>query len=114
MSLLAGRLRHRVAIQARASVQDEDTGEMVPGWKTIAGLESVPCAIEPLSARDFIAAQAGQSQVTARIVMRYRALAQTVRFVHGDTIYTPAGMLPDAKSGREYVTIPVSSGVIEV
>jgi SPP1 family predicted phage head-tail adaptor len=112
MSLKAGRLRHRVAIQSKANVQDPVTGEMVPTWTTVTGWGSVPAAIEPLSAREFIAAQAVQSAVTARITLRYRAgLDASMRIVHNGTIYNIAGVLADPDSGLEYVTIPCSQGV---
>ncbi len=68
--------------------------------------------IEPLSARDFIAAQAVQSEVTARIVIRYReGVTAAMRIKHAGRLYTIHGVLPDAKSGREYLTLPVSEGV---
>ena len=112
MPIKAGRLRHRVAIQAKTNVQDPVTGEMVPTWITVTGWESVPAAIEPLSAREFIAAQAVQSAVTARITLRYRAgLDASMRIVHNGTIYNIAGILADPDSGLEYVTIPCSQGV---
>lgn len=112
MSLKAGRLRHRVAIQARVQGQDPVSGEVTESWQTVTGWETVPCAIEPLSAREFIAAQATQSQIVARITMRYRAgLLPTMRIVHKGAIYNIAGLLPDKDSGLEYLTIPVSAGV---
>lgn len=33
-----------------------------------------------------------------------------MRFVHGSTIYNPEGFLADRESGKEYMTIPVSTG----
>lgn len=110
MSLPAGRLRHRVDIQGRQDVQDPVTGEMVPAWVSV--WTAVPAAIEPLSAREFIAAQAVQSQVVARITLRYReGLDASMRIVHKGAIYNIAGLLPDKDSGLEYFTIPVSQGV---
>nr|WP_028627661.1 phage head closure protein [Pseudomonas resinovorans] len=110
MSLSAGRLRHRIDIQQRADVQDPVTGEMVPGWATVWA--AVPCAIEPLSAREFIAAKATQSQVVARITLRFRdGLDASMRILHKGKIYNIAGLLPDKDSGLEYFTIPVSQGV---
>lgn len=112
MSLSAGRLRHRVDIQQRADVQDPVTGEMVPGWATV--WPAVPAAIEPLSAREFIAAQAIQSNISARIVIRYRDnMLPTMRILHKGRIYNPAGWLPDPVRGNEYLTAPCSEGVNE-
>lgn len=110
MSLKAGRLRHRVDIQSRSNVQDPVTGEITTTW--VNTWTAVPAAVEPLSAREFIAAQAVQSMVTARITLRYRAgLDASMRIVHNGTIYNPAGFLADPDSGLEYLTIPVSTGV---
>lgn len=112
MALSAGRLRHRIRIERPGYEQDSVTGEMVLSWELVA--EKVPAAIEPLSAREFIAAQAVQSQISARITIRYRAdLSRDMRIVHNGKIYRPAGFLPDAVSGLEYMTIPVTTGVSE-
>ena len=109
----AGKLRHKVTIQAPGLTQDPVSGEMVPGWVDwpVAGAKHW-ASIEPLSARDFIAAQAGQSEIAARIVMRYReGILPTMRILHRGKVYVIQGVLPDAKSGLEYLTIPVSEGV---
>lgn len=110
MSIAAGRLKHRVQIQEFAYIgQNPETGEEIRDWTTI---DTVWAAVEPLSARELIAAQAVQSKVTGRIVIRYRdALAADMRIVHRGMIYNTAGFLPDKDSGLEYITIPVSEGV---
>jgi SPP1 family predicted phage head-tail adaptor len=122
MTLAAGRLRHRVLIERYVLavdsngdvVQDPDTGETTGSWQELA---TVWAAIEPLSAREFLAAQATQSQVTARIVIRHRAdLDASMRLVHmvngaRGKIFNIHGLLSDADSGLEYITMPVSSGV---
>ncbi|MBV2207427.1 MAG: phage head closure protein [Pseudomonas sp.] len=105
----AGKLRHKVTIQAPGLTQDPVSGEMVAGWSDFA---SVWASVEPLSARDFIAAQANQSEITARIVIRYReGILPTMRILHRGKVYAIQGALPDAKSGLEYLTLPVSEGV---
>lgn len=105
----AGKLRHRVMIQRRDKSQDPTTGEMVTDWVDHA---MVWAAIEPLSAREFIAAQAGQSQITARATIRYiEGLNATMRLMHNGAAYNIEGVLPDPKSGRHYLTLPLSEGV---
>lgn len=105
----AGKLRHKVTIQAPGLTQDPVSGEMLPGWTDFA---SIWASIEPLSARDFIAAQANQSEITARIVIRYReGILPTMRILHRGRVYAIQGVLSDAKSGLEYLTLPVSEGV---
>jgi SPP1 family predicted phage head-tail adaptor len=104
----AGKLRHRIQIQAPGQSQDPVTGEMVSSWVDFA---AVFASVEPLSAREFIAAQANQSEITARITLRYRSdLLPTMRILHRGKVYAIQGLLPDAKSGLEYLTIPVSEG----
>lgn len=122
MSLAAGRLRHRVLIEQLLPLRDSNgdvlqdavTGEVQREWQEVA---TVWAAVEPLSAREFIAAQATQSKVTTRITMRARALNPAMRLVHmlssavRGTVYNIEGLLPDRDSGMEYMTIPCSAGV---
>lgn len=124
MSIEAGRLRHRVRIEELRYLldsngdtwQDDMTGETRQTWQEVA---TVSAAIEPLSAREFVQSQAMQSQVTARIVIRYRdGLNAAMRLVHvrtgrPDVIYNPAAFLPDVDSGLEYLTAPCSQGINE-
>jgi SPP1 family predicted phage head-tail adaptor len=110
MSLDPGRLRHRVTIQRPVTVQNVTTGELSTSWATVVA--NIAAAIEPLSVREFIAAQGMQSEITARIVIRYRAgLTAEMRIVHGSRVYNPQGWLADADSGLEYLTAPCSEGV---
>lgn len=103
-----GALRHLVEIQSLSSTIDGN-GDTVQAWTPVA---QVYAEIAPLSAREFIASQAIQSAVTTRITIRYRAgVLASMRLVHGDTIYNIAGVLPDPKSGREYLTLACSEGV---
>lgn len=111
MSLSAGRLRHKVTIQEPRQRQDPNTGAVRTVWVDFA--TDVAAAIEPLSVREFIASQQMQSQITARITIRYRGgLTAQMRILHPSTgkIYNPAGWLADPDSGREYVTAPCSEG----
>lgn len=105
----AGTLRHRGTIQRREQVQNPETGSIATQWVDV---ETTWMSIEPLSAREFIAAQAEQSEISARIVMRYRDdIDATMRIVHRGKIFNIKGVLPDPDSGREYLTLPVSMGV---
>ncbi|CAI09245.1 phage head closure protein [Aromatoleum aromaticum] len=107
MGLNAGRLRHRVTIQAPTRTQDPETGAMTTTWTALA---TVAAAIEPLSVKDYIAAQTLKSKVAVRIVIRYRAdLKHDMRLIGPDgTLYIPQGFLPDPNSGKEWLTIPCS------
>lgn len=109
--LPAGKLRHRVTIERPQLIQNEVTGDVVPVWYKLA---DVWAAIEPLSAREFIASQAENSEIIARITIRYRDdIDPSMRIVNGKTgkIYNIQGCLPDAESGLKYLTLPVSQGI---
>lgn len=105
----AGKLRHRVSLQAWAETQDPNTGAIKHDWSEVA---KVWASVEPLSAREFIQSSAGQSQISARIVIRYRTgVDATMRIVHRGRLYNIQGVLADKVSGLEYLTLPVSEGV---
>lgn len=107
----AGKLRHRVTFQSRGLTQDPVTGEEIEGWTTV--WEKVPASVEPLSARDLIAAQAGQSEASGRMVIRYRpGVLPTMRILSRGDVYDIQGPpLPDPDSGLEYLTILVAKGL---
>jgi len=111
MSIKAGVFRHRIDIEQLTITQDS-SGDAVRSWSALHS--SVPASIEPLSARDFIAASSVQSQIVARITIRYRSgLNASMRLNHNGTIYNISGILPDKDSGLEYLTMPVTAGVNE-
>lgn len=107
----AGKLRQRITFQQPGLVQDMETGEMLPGWVPV--WEKVPASVESLSARDLIAAQAGQSEASGRMVIRYRSgVLPTMRIIHRGDVYNIQGQpMPDPGSGLEYLTILVAKGV---
>jgi len=108
MKLNAGRLRHRIRIEKPIVTQDPETGALTEAVQVIG---NVFASIEPLSAREFIAAQSTQSQISARIVIRYRSgLTPDMRLVDvaTGTTYNPHGFLPDPVTGRDWMTIPCS------
>lgn len=111
MSIHAGKLRHRIEIQHKITPRNPATGSFLePVWVEFA---KVYAAVEDLSARDFVAAKAGQSQVTGRMVIRYRAgVLPTMRVIHrGETYSIEGPPLADKNSGLEYLTLLVSKGV---
>ena len=104
----AGKLRHRIEIQDYTETQDSDTGEMVKSWGTLAVVWG---AIEPLSAKEFSAAQAEQSKVSLRVTIRYRdGIKPNMRLYHEakDKTFLIEGVLADKDSGLEYLTLPCS------
>lgn len=106
--LSAGSLRHRIAIDRQDHYQDEETGAILTTWTEIAA--SVPAAVEPLSGREYIAAAQTGSAVSARITIRHRPyLDHSMQIRHGETIYRIKAILPDPRSGREWLTLLVEA-----
>lgn len=108
----AGRLRHRVTIEELVVTLDSD-GDQVEAWQAIG--PALPAEIAPLSGRELIAAQAVNSVVTTRIVVRHRpGLKASMRVVHRDTVYNIGAVVPDPKSGIGWVTLLCTSGAEHV
>lgn len=108
----AGQYRHRVDIQDWTEVRDPDTGGFTEDWVTV--LENVPARIAPASGREFLAAQAIQSEIVARIVIRARpGLKAKQRILHNGDIYNVHAWLPDPESGKDYVSAPCSRSLNE-
>lgn len=116
MASLSKRLRHRVWIQALQPVDPDgdiqtNTGAPIEEWENVA---EVWAAIEPLSARTFIAANAQQSKVTGTVTIRYRSdITPAMRLYHEakNAYYTIEGIMADKESGLEYLTLVCSEGV---
>lgn len=105
----AGKLNKRITLQKPVKTQSQVTGAVVNGWADQAELWA---NVTDLSARDFVAAQAGQSEVTTRITIRWRDdVTDKHRILYRGRVYDIQGVLEDDKSGREYLTLPCSRGV---
>lgn len=114
MEMHAGRLRHRIDLQRRVNKQDPVSGAVEPTWVDL--FKKVPAAQEFLSSKEFIAAQAVQSEMTVRWIVRFREgmdATQRIKWtVNGKAkIYNVHGVLPDNDSGREWLTLPCSVGL---
>ncbi len=106
----AGDLRHRVTIQALQATQDAETGEESTVW--VDAWIKVPAKFDYLEGRELLAAQAIQSEVTARITIRYRpGVLATMRALYRGRVWNFAEPIPDSSSGIQALVIPVSSGV---
>lgn len=84
MTLLAGRLRDRVTVQAKSVTRDAYGAEVVT-WGTHATLWA---SVESLSGREYLEQQFGVDQVRAaravRVVLRYRDdIVPWMRILHG-------------------------------
>lgn len=105
----SGYLRHKVQLQAPTVAQNPVTGEEQVTWATIANLWA---EIVPMSAREFVAAAAEQSEVRGRIVIRYlEDIDASMRIVYRGRYYAIFGVMPDAESGKEHMTLMTGEGV---
>lgn len=105
-----GPLRHKLRIEEQSQTQDATTGAVTATWAEVVTIYG---AIEPLSVRSFLAADAQQSKIEANIRIRYfPSLTQAMRIVDVATgnVYNIEGLLPD-RTGRHSLLIPVSRGV---
>ena len=109
-----GQLRQRVDSQRPVSVQD-GSGDPVVVWESIA--TKVPARIEPLRGSELIAKIVLASKVDTQVTIRYRAgVDATMRLKHllgngAFELFNIAAVLPDPKSGREYLVMPVVRGL---
>jgi len=106
----AAKLRHLVTFQTPVTTQDAD-GQPVPTW-----VDAFPhplwADIAPLSGGELIAAQAVQSKATTRMKLRYRpGFTAVMRAVYRGTFYNIEAVIPDPKSGIQWVTLLCSSGL---
>lgn len=102
----AGRLRHRVSIQSLVATLNTTTGEVTDTWTEFA---SVKAAVEPVRASEFSSADQTQAKVLVNVIIRYRSgILSSMQVVHGDHTYQIQGILPDGRTGREYITLPCS------
>lgn len=102
----AGKLRHDVEIQNLVPVQDATTGEIADTWQTFA---TVKAEVRPATVREAMAANATQSKATGKVVIRYvPGVKASMRIWLRDRALNIEGVIPDSRSGLEYLTLDVS------
>ena len=104
----AGKLRNRVTVYKQTSGRSP-TGAMLPTvWTPWIVLWA---SFEPLSVKDTLTAQAAGSEVEARCMLRYRSdIDSTMQVEHrGKRYHIDGDPMPDARSGREYMTMMLKS-----
>lgn len=67
----AGKLRHRIALQA-VTVTKDSGGILLETWATVIGSSSVPASLEPLKGREYYQAAAVAAENTIPVTIRYR------------------------------------------
>ena len=96
----AGALDQRIVIERLVEGYDE-LGQPINDWLPIV---TTWAAVEPLTGREFIAAQAAQSEVTARIRMRFRPwMTAEDRVIHDGTTYGIVSVIDVRSDHRELV-----------
>ena len=96
----AGDLTERVTVERFTSTQDE-LGQPIEAW---APLFTCWAAVEPLTGREYLAAQAAVSEVTARIRMRFRPwMTAQDRVIHNGTTYGIESLVDVRSDHRELV-----------
>lgn len=97
----AGQLDQRVTVERLQGGVDE-LGQPLPD--TWAPLFTCWAAVEPLTGREYLAAQAAVSEVTARIRMRFRPwMTAEDRVIHDGTIYNIVSVIDVRSENRELV-----------
>jgi SPP1 family predicted phage head-tail adaptor len=104
----AGKLRHRITAYKQTSGRSPTGAALPPTWSPWVVLWA---SFEPLSVKDVLTAKAAGSETIARCQLRYRSdIDSTMQIEHNAQRYEIDGdPLPDAKSGREYMTLMLKS-----
>ena len=97
----AGQLDQRISVERLQGGFDE-LGQPLPD--TWAHLFDCWAAVEPLTGREYIAAQAAVSEVTAKIRMRFRPwMTAEDRVIHDGTTYGIESLIDVRSDHRELV-----------
>lgn len=82
---LGAKLNKRVTIQHLGETEDENGQPVAADW---ADVVEVWAAVEDLTGRQYLAAQAGQNSVQTKVTIRYRdGIVPAMRVVWKDTPY---------------------------
>lgn len=93
-----GRLRHRITIEQVAEAQDTD-GAVLESWTPYT---TVQASIEPVSGREYFAAQSTQADVTHRISLRYLSgITPKMRVNHTSRIFDILSVINVGERNRE-------------
>lgn len=113
MALQAGELRHRVTVQSYVSGGRDDDGYDLPSqW---LDYKKAYAKITPLSTKDLLSAQAADSEITARIKVRYHTgidIDTTMRVIWKGHIFAIDSQgLDDSDTGVEFTTFNLAGGI---
>jgi SPP1 family predicted phage head-tail adaptor len=84
MVMKIGKLRQRIIIEQATKTQDHD-GSAIETWSTFTAVQA---SIEPISGREYFAAETTQADVTHRISLRHIAgIVPKLRVKYGTRIF---------------------------
>jgi SPP1 family predicted phage head-tail adaptor len=93
-----GKLRHRIAIEQVTETQDTD-GSVIETCSIFAAMQA---SIEPISGREYIAAQSTQADVTHRINLRYMpGITPKMRVNYNSRIFDILSVINVGERNRE-------------
>jgi SPP1 family predicted phage head-tail adaptor len=93
-----GKLRHRIAIEQVAEIQDSD-GSVIETWSAFADVQA---SLEPVSGREYLAAHSTQADVTHRINLRYLAgIVPKMRVNYDSRIFDILSVINVGERNRE-------------
>lgn len=107
MSALAPRLRHRITFQRQVNERDSE-GLLQTSWEDVelesgARLVGIPAEVLTGAGREFNASGAVQSELAARITVRwFPGLSSAWRILHDGRVYNIATFEADATGRREW------------
>ena len=106
--MLNNRLRHRIDIQDRVTVQSSNTGAVTTSWENVilgdgTELEGVPAEVLTGPGREFTQSGSEQAEISARINVRwFPGLTQKMRIVWDGNIFNIHSIETDLTDRREY------------
>lgn len=97
-----GKLRHRITLQEYTSSRDS-FGAEVETWSDTA---TVWASIEPLSGREYFAAQQVNAEISTKITLRYRSSVKpTMRVLYEGRVYEILSVINAGERNRELILI---------
>lgn len=95
----AGKLRHRITIQNYTITNTQ--GEVAKTWATFA---TVWASIEPMKGREFFESAIEESEITAKITIRYKSdVKPQMRVVYGSIIYEIVSVIHTGLREKEMI-----------
>ena len=105
---LSSRLAYRMMLQHLIRT-DDGAGGYTQTWENRAALWA---DIEPISAREIWAANKITASSTHKITLRAKAeITEDMRLMHGNTVYSIKGILPQGRSGKMEIMAETGEGV---